>query len=541
MTITANRRAIIAATLGGAAASALPDAVAAVRTPSPNPIVGSRQPALEISSGRIRGFEQAGVRAFWGIPYGAPTDGANRFQPPRPPAPWSGVRDAICYGPICPWFPSPMKDVGAPENPEGGFLLYRNWMPQTASEDCLRLNVWAPPGSGKRPVMVYMHGGGFVAGSGHGLPAYDGANLARRGDVVVVTHNHRLNMFGYMDLSSFGGRWSQSVNLGLQDLVAVLQWVRENIAAFGGDPGNVTIFGQSGGGGKVLALMAMPSAKGLFHKAIVQSGTFPNSNSMPAAEAKETAQRVVTLLGLDGASLDKLRDVKVEELCAIARNIITQAKWKPVVDGSILPSAPGAPGALSSGVPLLIGTNLNEAVNALDNPLAANFDDAALTAAASKQYGAAGSAIVDAYRKSLPGRTAFECFGAMGAAGIREESFRVADRKYALNGQVWQYLFAWATPMLEGRPKTFHSAEIAFVFNNAGLCRNQTGGGPAALALAGRMSDAWIAFARTGNPNHVGLPHWPACAADHPTMVFDNRCEVRPDPDGPGRKLLPPI
>ena len=538
--MTPDRRAVLTASLAAAAAvpaMAASAALPAVEQQTVASPVHPAQPVAETTSGRVRGFAQGGVRVFRGIPYGAPIDGDNRFQPPRPPQSWSGVRDTITYGDECPFHPSSILPVPVHLGPEDGFLLYRAWMPQIAGEDCLRLNVWAPSRPGKRPVMVFMHGGGYVAGSGHGLVAYDGANLADRGDVVVVTHNHRLNIFGYLDLSRFGGRWSQSVNLGMQDVVAVLRWIRDNIAAFGGDPDNVTVFGQSGGGGKVLTLMAMPAAKGLFHKAIVESGTFPGFTFTTSAAAQETTQRMLSFLGLTDATLDKLRDVPVDRLCDAA-NSVSQPTWCPVVDGTILPVAPGHDGALSPGLPLMIGTNLNELFNAVDNPLAIGFDEAALDAATAKKYGARGPAIAAAYRRSLPERAPFELYAAMQAAGIRGESVAIAERKYALDGKAWQYLFAWATPVLDGRPKTFHSAEIAFAFDNAGLCVAQTGGGPAALKLSGQVSGAWAAFAHHGDPNHEGLPHWPSYGANRPTMVFDDPCRVRSDPDGPGRSLV---
>jgi para-nitrobenzyl esterase len=240
---------------------------------------------VETSAGKIRGFKRNGIYIFKGVPYGASTSGANRFMPPASPEPWSGIRNALQYGRVCPnqdsiHFNTDGKNLANTD--EDAFVLHRGAAATVAAEDCLRLNLWTSEinGSHKRPVMVYMHGGGFSGGSGHDLLSYDGENLARNHDVVVVTHNHRLNVYGYLNLQQLGGEeFASSANVGLLDLVAVLAWVRENIATFGGDPGCVTIFGQSGGGGKVLALMAMPAAKGLFHRAIVQSGPFLKSLS----------------------------------------------------------------------------------------------------------------------------------------------------------------------------------------------------------------------------------------------------------------------
>jgi para-nitrobenzyl esterase len=533
MPVETSRRSVLAATLVSAAAT-LPLRAGAQDAPKNAPfLIAPRQPVLDIASGKIRGYAQDGINIFKGIPYGAPASGENRFQPPRPAEPWAGVRDTLNFGWECPYFATPVKDVGTPEKPEDNFLLYRNWFPHNSSEDCLRVNVWAPATSGKKPVLVYMHGGGYIAGSGHGLLSYDGLNLAKH-DAVVVTHNHRLNMFGYMDLSPFGGRWANSVNLGLQDIVLLLKWVKQNIAAFGGDPGNVTIFGQSGGGGKVLSLLAMPSAQGLFHKAIVQSGAFPGMNNITPEEAKAQTDKALSALGIAGDP-GKLKDKTVEELCTVARSL-PLPKWCPVVDGKLLPHKPGE--ALPRNIPLLIGTNLNETVNAVDNPERETFDEATLISEARRLYGNAGPAIAAAYRNALVERTPFEIWCAMQAHGIRGATIAIADAKFARDRQVWQYIFAWNTPVLEGRPKTFHSAEIAFVFDNAALCCNQTGGGPEALKLARQISEAWIAFARKGNPNHPGLPTWPAYAPDHPVMLFDTPCNVVPNPEGQGPNLI---
>jgi para-nitrobenzyl esterase len=532
-----DRRQLLGATIGaGALAASSTTAADRPRGTSASTLPSTGQPVVETASGKVRGFEARSVRIFYGIPYGAPTEGANRFRPPQPPKPWPGVRECLAYGPQCPVTASAIQRVGMPQAQEDAFLLYRGFTPHIPSEDCLRLNVWAPSRPGKRPVMIYMHGGGYVAGSGNDLLAYDGLNLADRGDVVVVTHNHRLNVFGYLDLSTFGGRWGQSANVGMQDIVAVLRWVRENIGQFGGDPGNVTIFGQSGGGGKVQSLMGMPSAKGLFHRAVIQSGVIPQMSVLTPEAARQQAEKALATMGVATADLDRLSQLSAETICnaALTGGLLG---WRPVADGTTLLD-PALPEALAPGVPLIIGTVLNELANPVDNPRREGFDDDALRRECAKAYGIDATAIVAAYRATHPNRTPFELWSAMQTAPIRTASFELADRKHAVDGKIWQYLFSWRTPMLEGRPKTFHSCEIAFVFENADLCVNQTGGGPAALKLAAEVSGAWVALARHGDPNHARLPRWPAFAPDHPTMIFDEPCAVARDPEVEGRRLI---
>src|SRR6202140_1454461 len=269
----------------------------------------------ETNAGKIRGFKRNGVYIFKGVPYGASTAGARRFMPPVKPEPWTGIRNALQYGRICPYLDSAHFDTNGKNlanSDEDQFVLHRG-AALVPGEDCLRVNVWTPEinASHKRPVMVYMHGGGFSAGSGHDLLAYDGESLARNHDAVVVNHNHRLNVYGYLNLAHLGGEeYASSANVGMLDLVAVLEWVRDNITTFGGDPASVTIFGQSGGGGKVVALMAMPAAKGLFHRAIVQSGPFLQSLSRVCSG--RLAGLVMDELSLSKSQVNELHGISVD-------------------------------------------------------------------------------------------------------------------------------------------------------------------------------------------------------------------------------------
>ncbi len=399
-----------------------------------------------------------------------------------------------------------------PHGDEDAFLLYRGANHTASAEDCLRLNVWTGGLSrvSKRPVMVWLHGGGFTAGSGHDLLSYDGENLARRGDVVVITNNHRLNAFGYLDLAGLGGeQYASSANVGMLDIVAVLEWVRDNAVAFGGDPGNVTIFGQSGGGGKVSALMAMPAAKGLFHRAIVQSGAFLRAQS--AEDSARLAAAFLAELNLSKGQLEQLHAIPAERLCAAQQRATGQARlaWGPSVDGHVLPAHPFDPAApeLSASIPLLIGTNLNEGVHGCDNPDVDALTEEELRKRVQQRHAEKAAAIIDAYRREYPNAKPFDLWSVISAAPARSAAATQAQRKAAQGGaSAYQYLFAWQTPMLDGRPRAFHSCEIAFVFDNGDLCVNLTGGRPDALALAERVSRAWVSFRAMGTPTTPDYP-----------------------------------
>ena len=496
-----------------------------------------------ISQGQIAGYTENGVYIYKGIPYAK----AVRFMAPEPADSWQGVRSCRNYGPTC-----PQGERQGWQNDEIAFAF--NWDDGYPGEDCLRANVWTPAKTAdgrKRPVMVWLHGGGFSAGSGQELPGYDGANLARKGDVVVVTLNHRLNVLGFLDLSDFGPEYASSGNAGLLDLVAALEWVRDNAEAFGGDPSNVTIFGQSGGGGKVSVLCTTPAAKGLFHKAIVQSGS--TLSTMTSEMSRRIGRETVRQLGLED-DIRRISEVPYAQLLAAGNAAVAAVRkqveaeggtggafifgWAPTVDGKTLPQQPFAEGApeQSLGIPMMIGTTRCEFSPTTYVPALRNADMNIARNFISNRYGtAAADKIIAAYAKAYPGYQPKDLIDF--DTTFRPNAVRQGDIKSKQGGApVYMYLFTWESPVLDGALRSTHCMEIPFVFNNAKIHASMTGGGAAADSLADRMSDAWLAFARTGNPNTPSLPEWPAYTADRrATMFFDNDCTVRENHD---RELL---
>jgi para-nitrobenzyl esterase len=500
---------------------------------------------VQTTGGAIRGYRDTGVHVFKGVPYAASTAGANRFLPPQKLQPWSGVRDAVEWGPRAPQIVGGEPPELIPTDPR-----------EPQGEDCLVMNIWTPNAASgeRRPVMVWLHGGGYASGSGS-YSIYEGRELARKHGVVAISVNHRLNIFGFLHLASFGERWAHASNAGMLDIVAALEWVRDNIAAFGGDPANVTIFGQSGGAGKVSTLMAMPAARGLFHRAIAQSGAAVTSIS--PAQARSTTERALQRLNITPDQLDQLQKVPMARLIDALRPPVGTPPgpggglaFGPVVDGGSLPGNPFDPAApaQSASVPFMTGTTATEVTFFAPDDQLRPIDDATLRERVKgllKIDDAEADRLVALYRKHEPGRDNIDLFLRL---STDNSTFRLnvdtqAERKVAQRGApVYLYRFEYYSRVREGRLKAMHCMEIPFVFDNLAAGEGFTGAGAAAQRLADQMSAAWVAFARSGNPNHRGIPQWTPFSVDsRQTMVFGPQTKQVNDPGSELRLALKAI
>ena len=497
--------------------------------------------------GKVRGFLDDEVFTFKGIPYGQDTAGENRWLPAKAPKPWDGEYPALIYGANC---PQRLHDFTGIEQ-----SFIQDWDDGYMSENMLKLNIWTPGLTGKLPVLVYFHGGGFSFGSSYELPSHEGAQMARHHNVVQVSVNHRLNILGFFDLSEIGGSaYADSVNVGMTDLVAALRWVRDNIANFGGDPDKVMIYGQSGGGSKVTTLMGMPSAAGLFHRASVQSGGGGNPPS--AEQSRALAKQIMVELALGPNDIGALQKMEWAKLTAAAT--AAAAKINPPMQRGLGMGAPSGPTPrvgmgptvdgrlitmrsffeaapeISKNVPMLIGSVSEEGNRMSSKPTEAEWH----ATLAGVVGDAKAAALIAAMKKAHPDKSIRTLSYGVSGLLVRNNVARMAKMKWELKAApVFAYYFTWQSPMLEDAG-AWHTAELAFCFDNTKRCTQGTGNTPKAQALAKKMATAWASFARTGDPSQHGLTWTPFDPDRNPTMVFDDACRMVDDPEAEPRKIL---
>lgn len=507
--------------------------------------IGDDIAIAETQLGKVKGYVSHGIYTFMGIPYAADTSGTNRFQPPQPREPWEGVRPTVFCGNSAP------QDV-YPRQSDSYDTFLDHWNYDELGEDCLYLNVWSPKlDRRKRPVLVWLHGGGFVRGNGMEQDGYHGEHLSQAGDMVFVSVNHRLGVFGFSDLSGAGGQaFASSGNVGMLDLVAALKWVRDNIAQFGGDPGNVTIMGQSGGGAKVCLLCAMPEAKGLFQRAVALSGN--TLDAIPQQDSRQLGEYILKEAGLEADQLDQLQYMPWREYLDLAQRAARRmdcevggtgrrrGAFGPVADGVHIPAhrffEPG--GDAASDVPMLLCTTVHEWGPSRYDPTAEDITLPEAKERLRERYGKNTDRIVEAYAKTFPHARPVEVWSMI--LSSRQSVVQTANAKLHQKSPVYMAWFDWDSPLFGGRLRSFHCLDISFWFLNTSRMMTHTGGGPRPQALSLKMADALLRFMRTGDPNGGALPRWPRYTRERgETMVLSDTCELKNDPDHAARQTLP--
>ncbi len=541
-----DRRSAMLASIAAGTGLMLPSVTRAARQPASSGRGTCSTPQAAIARtqyGPVRGYVQDDVYTFKGVPYGADTGGENRWLPAKPPKRWTEPRNTLSYGANC---PQTLHDFNAVEH-----TFLQQWTDGFVGEDMLKLNIWTPALSGNRPVMVYFHGGGFAFGSSYELASHDGAQMARHHDVVQVSINHRLNVLGFLDLTEVGGAaYEESVNVSMTDSVAALRWVRENIARFGGNPDQVMIYGQSGGGSKVTTLLGMQTGKGLIHRAAVQSG---GGGALPTAEqSRDFSRRVLRALNIGAKDIGALQRIDWKPLFEAGNSVSNaingprgpmgpamtpRVGWNPTLDGKVIDvrSFSEVAPEVSRNVPMLIGNTSEEGMRWGYQPTEAQWRTDLIT-----QMGAAkANRLIAAMKQAHPEKATRTL--AYGVQGLQNRN-RVQDMarlKHAQGGApVYQYLFQWQSPQLGGVAGAWHTADLAFCFDNTKLCDQGTGNTPDAQRLARTMSTAWATFARTGNPSQPGLAWTPTDPQRCQTMVFDTQSRMVDDPEGVARRIL---
>ncbi len=490
-----------------------------------------RGSVVKTSYGNVSGYNEDGMTIFKGIPYAK----AERFMPPQEPDSWEGVRECVTYGPVA-------KQVVA-------------WINDSLmnEKELFNLNVWTPgiADGKKRPVMLWLHGGGFHVGSSSD-PMTDGKALAQKGDVVIVSVNHRLNILGFLDLSGANPKYAQSANVGMLDIVKALEWTKNNIENFGGDPSNITIFGESGGGGKVGTLMCMPSAKGLFHKAIIQSGTLVNVMTKEKSQALGLA--VIKNLGLTPDDVEKLDTISYKTLVKAGNDAIVAINgpripgspkmfgFAPSADGEILLQQPFSPGfaAISDDIPVMIGTTLNELMRTAYAEKDLTLEQAKERLA--KVYKNRTNQFITLYEKAYPDFTPQDLLSV--DTIFRPFTIMASDaRVKQASAPLYCYFLAWKSPVDSASRGSFHGLDVPLAFNNVDKRSDWTGTSKEAYELADIISSAWLNFAKTGNPNVEGkLPEWkPYTVEDGATLYFDTKCRIVNNHDRELIRFIKPI